>query len=60
MTPKVTNRREGGLRPQLEAPHLYLERARDREGGSETAWCADYWGGVPRQGMVVEGVKGNK
>ncbi len=45
MTPKVTNRREGGLRPQLEAPHLYLERARDREGGSATAWCADYWGG---------------
>jgi hypothetical protein len=22
-----------------------LERARDREGGSRTAWCADYRGG---------------
>jgi hypothetical protein len=30
--------------PQLsEAPRLYLERARDCEGGSKTAWCADYW-----------------
>ncbi len=29
--------------PQLqsEAPHCHLERARDREGGSETAWCDD-------------------
>jgi hypothetical protein len=26
-------------------PHLHLERASDREGGSRTAWCADYWSG---------------
>jgi hypothetical protein len=29
----------------LEALHLHLERARDREGSSETAWCTDYWRG---------------
>jgi hypothetical protein len=29
----------------LEAPLLHLERARDCEGGSKTAWCADYWWG---------------
>ncbi len=32
-------------RPQSEAPCLHLERARDREGSSRTAWCADYWRG---------------
>ncbi len=32
-------------RPQSEAPHLLLERARDRKGGSKTAWWADYWRG---------------
>ncbi len=33
--------------PQLqsEVPCLHLERARDREGGSKTAWCADCWQG---------------
>ncbi len=31
--------------PQSEAPHLHLERARDREGGLESAWCTDYWRG---------------
>jgi hypothetical protein len=42
----------------LEASRLHLERARDHEGGSETAWCALLAGGVPRQGVVVEeGVK---
>jgi hypothetical protein len=29
----------------LKALCLHLERARDREGGLETAWCADYWRG---------------
>jgi hypothetical protein len=28
-----------------EAPGLHLERARDRAGGSRTAWRADYWRG---------------
>ncbi len=28
-----------------EAPCLHLERARDREGGSKTAWCTDCWRG---------------
>ncbi len=45
MTPQATNRRrqvDFMLRPQLEAPCLHLKRARDREGGSGTAWCADY------------------
>jgi hypothetical protein len=27
------------------APDLHLERARDRVGGSRTAWCANYWWG---------------
>ncbi len=31
------------LWPQSEVPHLHLERAKDREGGSESVWCADYW-----------------
>ncbi len=30
------------LQPQLEAPGLHLERARDYAGGTSTAWCADY------------------
>ncbi len=39
------------VRPQSEAPCLDLERARDLEGGSETAWCADYWlGECPGRG----------
>ncbi len=29
----------------LEALRLHIERARDYEGGSETAWCANYWRG---------------
>jgi hypothetical protein len=33
---QATNTRDGCL---------HLERARDREGSSETAWCADYWRG---------------
>jgi hypothetical protein len=46
--------------PQLE-PRLPLERARECEGGTETAWCADYQrGGVPGQGVVVEQVKKGK
>ncbi len=60
MTPQVTYSREGGLRQQSEAQRLHLERARDREGSSETSWCADLVGGVPGQGVVVEGVKGGK
>ncbi len=32
-------------RPQSGALGLHLERARDRVGGSRTAWCADYWWG---------------
>ncbi len=51
------------LRLQSEAPCLHLERARAREGGSKTAWCAGVptvGGGVPGQGVVVEGVKGVK
>jgi hypothetical protein len=31
------------LRPLSEATRAHLERARDREGGSRTAWCIDYW-----------------
>ncbi len=30
-------------RQQSGAPGLHLETARDRVGGSRTAWCADYW-----------------
>jgi hypothetical protein len=30
---------------QSEAQHLHSQRARDREGSSETAWCVDYWQG---------------
>ncbi len=38
--------------PQLEAPCFHLERARDCEGGSRIAWCADYWQGeCPARGM---------
>jgi hypothetical protein len=33
------------LRPQSEATSLHLERDRDHEGGSKTAWCVDYWEG---------------
>ena len=44
---QATNRREGGDTScrgrSQEAPGLHLERARDRAGGSRTAWCADYW-----------------
>jgi hypothetical protein len=29
--------------PWLAVPRLHLERARDHEGGSEIAWCTDYW-----------------
>jgi hypothetical protein len=36
--------------PKSEAPHLHLERARDREGCSRTAWCADYGRGESRPG----------
>jgi hypothetical protein len=36
------------LRPWSEALRLHLERARDSEGGSKTAWCADYWQGECR------------
>ncbi len=44
--------------PQSEASRLHLERARDHEGGSKTAWCADYWQEeVPGQRVVMEGVK---
>jgi hypothetical protein len=43
--------------PKSEAPNLHLERARDRVGGSRTAWCANYWrGGGLGPGVVVEGV----
>ncbi len=44
-------------RQQLEAPRLHLERASDHEGSSRTDWYADYGGGVPGPGVVVEGVK---
>jgi hypothetical protein len=38
-------------RPWSKAPCLHSERARDREGGSRTAWCAGYWRGeCPAQG----------
>ncbi len=29
----------------LEIPLLHLERARECEGCSETAWCTNYWQG---------------
>jgi hypothetical protein len=32
----------------MEALRLHLERARDREGGSKTAWCVNYWRGSAR------------
>ncbi len=32
-------------RPNLGALCLHLERARDHEGSSGTAWWADYWQG---------------
>ncbi len=42
--------------PYSEAPDLHLERARDRMGGSRTAWCADYWRGeCPVQGWWWRG-----
>jgi hypothetical protein len=48
-------------RPKSEAPRRHLERARDHEGSSKTAWFSDYWRkGVPGHGVVVEGVKGVK
>jgi hypothetical protein len=31
--------------PLSEALIFHFERARDCEGGSRTAWCADYWWG---------------
>ncbi len=43
--------------PYSEALGLHLERARDRERGLEPAWCANYWRGVPEQGVGVEGLK---
>ncbi len=46
MTPQATNRREGGLTSccghSRNRKHLHRERARVREVGSETAWCANY------------------
>jgi hypothetical protein len=36
-----------------EAPGLHLERARDRAGGSRTAWRRLLAGGVPGPGVVV-------
>ncbi len=37
---------------ESEVPHLYLERARGREGGSKTAWCSEYWrGNCPGRGQ---------
>jgi hypothetical protein len=42
---QATNRREGGDTScrgrSREAPGLHLERARDRAGGSRTAWRAN-------------------
>jgi hypothetical protein len=35
--------------PQPEAPRLPLEKARECEGGSRTAWCATYWRGGSAQ-----------
>jgi hypothetical protein len=55
----MTSRRPIGEREAIrhcrgrswEAPGLHLERARDRAGGSRTAWCANYWlGECPAQG----------
>jgi hypothetical protein len=47
------------LRPQSEAPRLPLERARDLEGVSRTAWWANYGRGgcLAGQELVVEGAK---
>ncbi len=42
------------LRLQLEAPRRHLERARDPEGGSETARCTDYWWGSAQLGAGGE------
>jgi hypothetical protein len=38
------------LRSYSEAPRLHLERARDLEGGSRTAWCSTIGGGSARRG----------
>jgi hypothetical protein len=61
MTSQVTNRRrrlDVMPQPYSESPCLHLERVRNREGSSKTAWCEDHCqGGVLWQGVVVEGVK---
>jgi hypothetical protein len=59
MTSQMTNRSEGG--GLTSCGGLHLERTRDCEGGSETAWCDNYrWRGRPGQAVVVEGVKRGK
>jgi hypothetical protein len=49
-------------RPWSEVPDLHLEKARDRVGGSRTAWYADYWRGeCPAGGWWWRGsLKSNK
>jgi hypothetical protein len=60
--PQATNRPRGecGLTScrghRSEA--LGLERTRDREGDSETAWCTDYWRGeCPGRGWWLRELK---
>jgi hypothetical protein len=54
VAPQATNRRNGGMMSccgcSQKAQGLHLERARDCEGGSKTAWCADYWWGSAQAG----------
>ncbi len=48
MTSQATNRREGGsmsCRGRSRKLRTHLERAKDCEDSSRTAWCADYWQG---------------
>jgi hypothetical protein len=64
MASQVTNRREGGFTSCRACSWklLAFTTARDHEGGSKTARCADYCqgGGLGQEVVVVEGVKGIK
>ncbi len=63
MTPKATNRREGGLtsccgRSLKLRAFTQKELCRDGEGSSKTAWSADYWlGECPGRGLWLRELK---
>ncbi len=68
MTPQATDTKEGGLTSYRSCSRklqaiTYVERARDREGGSETAWCAyapSIGGGSARAGGSGGGSLGSR